>query len=88
MPLQEPRLRQKGGHGRRDARPRCGKQLPANPDGRSNADVLKPWFNGMDLTRRSAGKWIIAFGTTISPQESALLRDAVRPRPRTRLADA
>ena len=26
-------------------------RLPANPNGRPNADVLKPWANGMDLTR-------------------------------------
>ncbi len=31
-------------------------RLPANPNGRPNADVLKPWINGMDLTRRPAGK--------------------------------
>ena len=31
-----------------------GLRLPANPNGRPNADVLKPWFNGMDLTRRPA----------------------------------
>ena len=37
-------------------------QLPSNPNGRTNADVLKPWINGMDLTRRSAGKWIVDFG--------------------------
>ena len=30
--------------------------LPANPNGRTNADVLKPWVNGMDLTRRPAGQ--------------------------------
>ena len=23
-------------------------RAPANPNGRPNADVLKPWFNGMD----------------------------------------
>ena len=28
--------------------------LPANPNGRPNSDVLKPWANGMDLTRRPA----------------------------------
>jgi hypothetical protein len=28
----------------------------------TNADVLKPWMNGMDLTRRPAGKWIVDFG--------------------------
>ena len=27
-------------------------RLPANPNGRTNADVLKPWMNGMDLTTR------------------------------------
>ena len=37
-------------------------RLPANPNGRTNADVLKPWVNGMDLTRRPAGKWIVDFG--------------------------
>ena len=37
-------------------------RLPANPHGRSNAKVLKPWVNGMDLTRRSSGRWIIDFG--------------------------
>ena len=41
-------------------------RLPANPNGRPNADVLKPWVNGMDLTRRPQGKWIIDFGWTMS----------------------
>ena len=46
--------------------------LPANPNGRTNADVLKPWINGMDLTRRTAGKWIVDFGWTMSDREAAL----------------
>ncbi|MDL2342532.1 class I SAM-dependent DNA methyltransferase [Deinococcus sp. MIMF12] len=33
-----------------------------NPDGVSNADVVKPWVNGMDLTRRPSGRWIVDFG--------------------------
>lgn len=33
-----------------------------NPDGRTNADVLKPWANGKELTERSKDKWIIDFG--------------------------
>ena len=41
-------------------------RLPANPNSRTNADVLKPWVNGMDLTRRSQGKWIIDFGDEMS----------------------
>ena len=47
-------------------------RFPANPNGKSNADVLKPWFNGMDLTRRPADKWIIDFGDTMSQNEAAI----------------
>ena len=47
-------------------------RLPANPNGRPNADVLKPWVNGMDLTRRPAGKWVIDFGLSMSEAEAAL----------------
>ncbi|MCD0164677.1 class I SAM-dependent DNA methyltransferase [Deinococcus sp. 14RED07] len=32
-----------------------------NPDGVSNRDVLKPWVNGMDITRRPSDTWIIDF---------------------------
>ena len=46
--------------------------LPTNPNGQPNADVLKPWVNGMDLTRRSSGKWIVDFGDTMSEVEAAL----------------
>ena len=37
-------------------------RLPANPNGRTNADVLKPWINALDLTRRPIDKWIVDFG--------------------------
>ena len=47
-------------------------QLPSNPNGRTNADVLKPWINGMDVTRRPAGKWIVDFGWEMSQAEAAL----------------
>ncbi len=47
-------------------------RLPANPNGRPNADVLKPWVNGMDITRRPAGKWIIDFGLSMSEAKAAL----------------
>ena len=46
--------------------------LPANPNGRPNADVLKPWMNGMDMTRRPAGKWIVDFGWSMVQDEAAL----------------
>jgi type II restriction/modification system DNA methylase subunit YeeA len=46
--------------------------LPLNPNGRPNSDVLRPWMNGMDLTRRSADKWIIDFGWEMDEREAAL----------------
>ena len=45
---------------------------PANPNGRPNSDVLKPWMNGMDVTRRPAGKWIVDFGWRMAREEAAL----------------
>lgn len=45
-----------------------------NPDGRSNADVVRPWVNGLDITRRSRGMWIIDFGEL--PHEEAALYEA------------
>ena len=45
---------------------------PANPNGRPNSDVLKPWMNGMAVTRRPADKWIVDFGWTMVREEAAL----------------
>ena len=53
-------------------------RLPANPNGRTNADVLKPWVNGMDLTRRPAGKWIVDFGWTMPEGDAALYEEPFR----------
>ena len=53
-------------------------RLPANPNGRTNADVLKPWVNGMDLTRRPAGKWIVDFGLKMSAEDAALYEEPFR----------
>ncbi len=47
-------------------------RLPANPNGRPNADVLKPWVNGMDLTRRPSDKWIVDFGWSMTEADAAL----------------
>ena len=43
-----------------------------NPDGRSNADVVRPWVNGLDVTRRPRDMWIIDFGTDMPMEEAAL----------------
>ena len=47
-------------------------RAPANPNGRPNSDVLRPWMNGMDVTRRSAGKWIVDFRWTMTEEDAAL----------------
>ena len=52
--------------------------LPANPHSQANAEVLKPWMNGMDLTRRPSGKWIIDFGWLMSESEAALYEEPFR----------
>lgn len=46
--------------------------LPLNPNGRPNADVLKPWINGLDVTRRHRDQWIIDFGWKMSEAEASL----------------
>ncbi len=45
--------------------------LPTNANGRPNADVLRPYVNAMDLTRRDSDRWIIDFGTQMSGTEAA-----------------
>lgn len=57
-----------------------------NPNGRPNSDVVRPWANGLDVTRRSRDMWIIDFGTSLSEVEAALyeapfeyLSERVRP---------
>lgn len=43
-----------------------------NPNGRSNADVLRPWANGQTAARRAADLWIIDFGAELSEADSSL----------------
>ena len=42
-----------------------------NPHNRSNAEVLKPWVNGRDITDRSRGMWIVDF-SNMSLERAAL----------------
>ena len=37
-------------------------RAPTNPNGRPNSDVVRPWINGLDVTRRPLDNWIIDFG--------------------------
>jgi hypothetical protein len=57
-----------------------------NPDGRANANVIRPWINGLDITRRARGMYIIDFGVDTSMREAALyespfeyVREYVKP---------
>jgi type II restriction/modification system DNA methylase subunit YeeA len=47
-------------------------QLPLNPNGRSNADVLKPCWIAIDLVRRPRDGWMIDFGLSMAEAEAAL----------------
>lgn len=43
-----------------------------NPNGRSNAEVVRPWCNALDITRRPQDRWVIDFGTKMSQDDAAL----------------
>ncbi len=43
-----------------------------NPHGRPNSDVIVPWVNGLDVTRRPRRMFIIDFGLKMSLAEAAL----------------
>ena len=43
-----------------------------NPNGRPNSDVLRPIYNGTDVTGRFADRWVIDFGPSMTEDEAAL----------------
>jgi hypothetical protein len=45
---------------------------PLNPNGRPNSDVVRPWWNGLDVTRRPRDMWIVDFGTELTERQAAL----------------
>ncbi len=46
--------------------------MPSNPNGRPNTDVVRPWINGLDVTRRPRNMWIVDFGVGASEAQAAL----------------
>jgi type II restriction/modification system DNA methylase subunit YeeA len=46
-----------------------------NVNGRPSSDVVTPWCNGLDVTRRNRDMWIIDFGTDM-PEDRARLYEA------------
>lgn len=49
-------------------------RLP-NPNGRSNSEVLKPIYNGSDVTNRWAGQWVVDFGASMMEEEASLFEE-------------
>ena len=45
---------------------------PVNPNGRPNSDVVRPWVNGLDVTRRPRDIFIIDFGASMSEADASL----------------
>jgi hypothetical protein len=57
-----------------------------NPSGRPSSDVVLPWINGLDITRRNRRAWIVDYGVETSLFEASqyegpfdLIRTAVHP---------
>ena len=44
---------------------------PTNPNGRPNSDVLRPYWNGIDVTRRARDSWIVDFGPDMTENDAA-----------------
>ena len=50
-------------------------RVPLNANGKPNSDVLRPWVNGLDVTRPPRDMWIIDFVWTMSEHEAALYEE-------------
>ena len=57
-----------------------------NPNGKSNADVLRPWANGLEITRTPQHLWIVDFPPGMTESEAAqyeapfeYVREKVKP---------
>jgi type II restriction/modification system DNA methylase subunit YeeA len=46
--------------------------LPPNLNGRPNSDVVRPWVNALDITRRPRGMYVVDFGVDMPEKEAAL----------------
>jgi type II restriction/modification system DNA methylase subunit YeeA len=47
-------------------------QLPLNPNGRPNADVVRVLLNAMDMVRRPSDAWVVLFPDELTEQQAAL----------------
>ncbi|MBB1126692.1 class I SAM-dependent DNA methyltransferase, partial [Thiospirillum jenense] len=46
--------------------------IKSNPHGKPNSDVVRPWANGADITRRPNDTWVIDFGVGMTETNGAL----------------
>lgn len=46
-----------------------------NPNGKPNSDVVRPWINGMDITRRPSDTWVVDFGVGLPLAEAMLFEE-------------
>ena len=46
--------------------------LQPNPHGKSNALVVKPWRNGLDVAKRQSDTWIVDFGVDLKESDASL----------------
>ena len=53
-------------------------RAPGNPDGTQNRAVLRPLYNGLDVTRRPRDRWVIDFGVSMSEQQAAFYEEPFR----------
>ncbi|MDP1569268.1 MAG: N-6 DNA methylase [Vicinamibacterales bacterium] len=53
----------------------CEMLLAPNPHGRPNSDVIVPWINGLDVTRRRRDMFIIDFGVAREMSEAAKFQE-------------
>ena len=51
---------------------------PGNPNGRPNTDVLRPWMNGLDVTRRPRDMWIVDFPSDMTESAAAQYHEPFR----------
>jgi len=48
---------------------------PSNPNGRANAEAVRPWINTIDVVRRPIDRWIIDFGLSTSEHAASFYID-------------
>lgn len=46
-------------------------QLPSNPNGKPNSDVVRPWCNGQHITGRPTDTWVVDFGNEMLEADAA-----------------